>query len=152
MQTYRLLIVLTATGLLAACGGGEPYGGRFPPPLKPDTTGESVPQRIVTPETGKIAGRQVGGAAATFMTEDDRKILEATTQNALETGTPGNPVQWVNTNTGNRGSITPQPRFEMDGRNCREFHQTLVAGGSTSTGYGTACRDGGGIWRIAEDG
>ena len=154
MRKTRLALVLMYLTLVAACGSREPFGGRavLPPYQPPQDAASKPPQRTVPDRVGRIAGREVGGAAATFLTPEDRNMLERATQNALETGVSGDPVQWLNPDTGNRGSIIPQPAFPMGGRDCREFHQTIVAGGSTATGYGTACHDPRGTWLIAADG
>lgn len=154
MKHTRFILVLAGLALLTACGGREPYGGRsvLPPYQPPQDAASKPPQRTVPDSVGRIAGREVGGAAATFLNTEDRSMLERATQNALETGVSGDPVQWLNPETGNRGSIIPQPAFAMGGRSCREFHQTIVAGGATATGYGTACRDPRGTWLIAADG
>ena len=154
MRYARLALMAAGLVALAACGGREPFDGRsvLPPYQPPQDAASKPPQRTVPDRIGRVAGRNVGGAAATFLTADDRSRLERATQNALETGQSGDPVQWLNPDTGNRGSIIPQPAFVMDGKSCREFQQTIIAGGATATGYGTACRNTGGTWLIAEDG
>jgi len=147
--------------ILAACAGTEPHP-RYPSPTaRPLPPPVPQQQRSYEPEPsrrpdygaiGQVAGLTANGDAANFLTEGDRDILRRTTQQALENGRDGHPNQWVNPNSGSRGTVVPQPRFVMNGRTCREYQHTVVAGGSTSTGYGTACRDGRGVWRIAANG
>jgi surface antigen len=115
-----------------------------PPPVKPSGT--------VQDDMGQIAGEAVGGTIDRNLSPDDRQKLQAATQKALETGDPGIPTKWRNAASGAYGSITPQPIFPMNGASCREFQQHVNAGGEMATGYGTACRDRRGIWRIAENG
>jgi surface antigen len=154
--------VLWLAGLtaLAACAGDVEPPVSEPPPLPPPVAVEPPapppppppPPTTVPREPGLVAGREVGGAAARYLRPEDRPILEQTTQRALETGQAGKAVRWSNPATGASGTITPQPTFPMGGKSCREFHQTLVAGGTKSTGYGTACRGPDGIWLIDQDG
>ena len=47
------------------------------------------------------------------------------------------------------GSVTPLRTTETAQNNvCREFQQTITVGGETRQGYGTACRQPDGSWRI----
>ena len=103
-------------------------------------------------DMGKIAGASVGGMIDRDLSAEDRKRLQTATQTALESGAPGIATKWRNNSSGAYGSVTPQPIFPMNGTSCREFQQHINAGGEMATGYGTACRDRKGIWRIAENG
>ncbi len=156
MKFAKIPAALALAAVVAACSSQpEPYyqSSRPLPPPPDIQRGEPEPSREAgNGGIGKIAGRQVGGDAATFLTSGDRALLEDTTQSALERGQDGRPTQWVNPNSGNRGAVVPQPRFAMQGRTCREYQHTIIAGGSTSTGYATACRNGRGVWVTAENG
>ncbi len=159
MRIPRLLCLTLLTATLAACAGDyqEPVSEAPPPPPAPAAQlppppPPPPPPTVVPRETGKVAGRDVGGAAARLLQEEDRAIMEKTTQKALSTGVAGKATSWSNAKTGTSGSITPQPRFSMGGKSCREFQQLVNAGGKKSTGYGTACMAPDGTWLIDENG
>ncbi|MBI1182534.1 MAG: hypothetical protein GC201_18490 [Alphaproteobacteria bacterium] len=160
MRIHRLLSLTALSCALAACVGEyERPASEAPPPPLPPRPGPAPelppppppPPTVVPRQSGKVAGHEVGGAAAQMLKPADRPILEQTTQRALETGEAGKPVKWANGATGSRGSITPQPTFTMRGKTCREFQQTVVVEERTSTGYGTACRAPDGTWLIEEN-
>lgn len=72
-----------------------------------------------------------------------------TTQGALETGVSGTAETWYNIDSGNRGTITPQPAHEnIEGQYCREYQQSVTIGGEPETAYGTACHMPDGTWKI----
>ncbi len=158
MRIRRLLCLTLLTATLAACAGErqEPVSDAPPPPPAPapqlPPPPPPPPPTVVPRETGKVAGRDVGGAAARLLQAEDRAILERITQKALATGAAGKAVAWSNPKTGASGSITPQPKFTMGGKSCREFQQAFTAGGKKSTGYGTACVAPDGTWLIDENG
>ncbi|MEN3951527.1 RT0821/Lpp0805 family surface protein [Iodidimonas sp. SYSU 1G8] len=161
MRLHRLLCLTALSATMAACASDyEPPMTEAPPPPPPVMAEPEPapppppppPPTIVPRESGLVAGRDVGGAAAKFLKPEDRAILERTTQQALATGAAGKSIAWSNAATGARGTITPQPAFPMNGKSCREFQQTLFAGGSKSTGYGTACRGPDGVWLLDQNG
>ncbi len=52
---------------------------------------------------------------------------------------------------GASGSVTPiRDGHTPDGRECREFQQRVTIGGKDEQGYGTACLQPDGAWKIAE--
>jgi surface antigen len=70
-------------------------------------------------------------------------------QRALETLPPGQSLPWRNPESGNSGTVTPKAYYKADnGGYCREFQQTITVGGQTQQGYGTACRQPDGSWKI----
>ena len=59
-------------------------------------------------------------------------------------------VTWQNPDSGNYGTVTPvREGTTASGAYCREFQQTITVGGKTEEGYGTACRQPDGSWKIA---
>jgi surface antigen len=106
------------TGQLAATGAGVLLGGLF----------------------GSQIGRSLDRA--------DRLAIQQTTQTTLETGRTGQPMPWRNPDTGNYGTVTPVRTTDSNGTVCREYQQTITVGGHTQEGYGTACRQADGSWRI----
>ena len=73
---------------------------------------------------------------------------DRTGQNALEYNRTGATSTWRNPDTGASGTFTPKKTFESRGRYCREFTQTIQVGGKSEQGYGTACRQPDGSWKI----
>lgn len=141
-QIVVLMVVLTSS----ACAGGR-YGlsDGMPPPPEPVGT--------VTAAVGTAAGTDIGGAVGRLLTDRDRAMVRELTQRGLETGISGKTLWWNNDRSGNHGTITPQPSFDIgDSGPCREFQQTISAGEETATGYGTACRAEDGTWRLAKGG
>jgi hypothetical protein len=70
-------------------------------------------------------------------------------QSALEYNRTGQATTWVNPDTGGSGAVAPVRTFEdAAGQPCREFRQTILIGGRQEQGYGTACRQPDGAWRI----
>jgi len=70
-------------------------------------------------------------------------------QSALEYNRTNQASTWVNPDTGGSGSVVPVKTFQnVQGQPCREFQETIVIGGREEQGYGTACRQPDGTWRI----
>ena len=98
---------------------------------------------------GTLAGAYVGREIGRQLDEADQQKMYQTTQNALETGVSGNSSQWHNPDSGNNGTVTPQPSYtNTDGQYCREYQQTVTIAGEQETAYGTACRQPDGSWKI----
>ena len=152
LRTIGYLIMTLA---VAACSTNDSAVNRpqnTAPPLLQSEPPPARPSGTVEQNMGKIAGASVGGMIDRNLSAEDRRQLQAATQMALESGAPGIATKWRNNSSGAFGSVTPQPIFPMNGTSCREFQQHINAGGEMATGYGTACRDRKGIWRIAENG
>jgi surface antigen len=100
---------------------------------------------------GVLAGGLLGSQVGRSLDEADLMYARRTTQTALETQPAGQPLPWRNPQSGASGSITPQRYYTTaGGQYCREFQQTITVGGETQQGYGTACRQPDGSWRIVQ--
>jgi hypothetical protein len=70
-------------------------------------------------------------------------------QSTLENNRTNQASTWVNPDTGESGTVVPVRTYEnAQGGPCREFQRTIVIGGREEQGYGTACRQPDGTWRI----
>jgi len=108
---------------------------------------------------GKIAGTIAGGLLGGLVGNQIGKSLDnadmaaynQASQRALETGQPGQSLPWRNPESGHSGTITPSNYYQnASGQYCREYTQTIVVGGQSQEGYGKACRQPDGTWKIAE--
>lgn len=93
---------------------------------------------------GAFLGSEIGRS----LDRADRVYMAQMTQASLEESKSGLESSWANPDSGNYGTITPQPAFQEKGKYCREFQQTVTIGGKTETAYGTACRQPDGAWKI----
>jgi hypothetical protein len=72
-----------------------------------------------------------------------------TFQSALENNRTSQASTWVNPDADSSGTVVPLRTYQsIEGFPCREFQQTIVIGGREEQGYGTACRQPDGTWRI----
>lgn len=125
------------TGTLLGAIGGALIGAEL--------TGDSSTGVMLGTLAGAYAGRELGRK----LDEADQQRMYDTTQEALETGVSGETEQWYNPDSGNRGTVTPQPSYaDTEGKYCREYQQTVTIGGEAETAYGTACRMPDGTWKI----
>ena len=100
---------------------------------------------------GAAAGGLIGNNIGAKLDERDRLLLGQTFQNTLETAPTNNVGSWNNPNTGNSGTVTPTAtHLSTNEQPCREFTTTVNIGGQPQQGYGTACRQADGSWKIQQ--
>lgn len=128
--------------LLGAIGGaviGSAIGG------KGGGTG-----KVIAVAAGTLAGAYIGREIGRSLDRADRLAMQQRTQYSLESTKSGQTSTWHNPDSGNSGTITPQPAYtNKTDKYCREYQQTVTVGGKTETAYGTACRQPDGTWKIA---
>ena len=100
---------------------------------------------------GAAAGGLAGNAIGAKLDERDKLLLGQTFQNTMETAPTNQAGSWNNPNTGNSGSVTPTAtHLSANEQPCREFTTTVNIGGQPQQGYGTACRQADGSWKIQQ--
>lgn len=107
--------------------------------------------KVATTLLGVLAGGLLGSQVGASLDRADLNYAQQTTQRSLETAQPGQTLPWRNPESGNSGTITPERYYQSaSGEYCREFQQTITVGGQTQEGFGTACRQRDGAWRIIQ--
>jgi surface antigen len=169
-STSRIAVILLATSLLvSACAqqtsqnarkGGVLGGGGF---SKSDigtvigaaggaALGNKVGRgtgRVVGIAVGTLIGAGLGHEIGASLDRADINYYQRAQQTALENANAGEALPWRNPKSGNSGTITPSNYYTADnGQYCREFTQEIHIGGRVEEGYGTACREEDGSWRI----
>ncbi|EWY38757.1 membrane protein [Skermanella stibiiresistens SB22] len=123
-------------GTLGGAAGGALLGSQIG-----GGTGQLAATAIGT-LVGALAGRELGGR----LQGNDRDTAVQAEQRAVS---QNEPIQWSNTNTGNRGTIEPIRTYQNEtGRTCREYQHTVYIGGQPERASGTACQQPDGSWRI----
>ena len=101
---------------------------------------------------GTLIGAGIGSEVGKSLDKADRLALQQANQKAFEYDQSGTSETWYNPDSGNSGSVTPKPAFKNnEGKYCREFTQTIKVGGESHEGYGTACRQPDGSWKIVSN-
>lgn len=96
---------------------------------------------------GTLLGAMVGSEVGRYMDETD----ELKSQQALEMNRDRQTSQWHNPNTGADISTTPVNTYQTsDGNYCREYQTDIEVDGRRQKGYGTACRQPDGTWKIVD--
>ncbi|MFQ5783799.1 MAG: RT0821/Lpp0805 family surface protein [Alphaproteobacteria bacterium] len=82
----------------------------------------------------------------------DLDLAHSGVQQALEMGSSGVALRWVNASSGNAGAITPLSTFRTStGYYCRRYRETVIRGRrGEARAVRTACRDDFGVWRQVE--
>ena len=156
-RVASVVAALGIAGLLAACANDSG------PKQNVGTVLGGVGGAVARAQFGKGTGQLVGVAAGTrlgallgsevghYLDKADRTYMDRANQRALETSPSGSQVSWRNPDSGNAGTIVPQPAYQAPGGEyCREFQQTIQVGGETKQGFGTACRQPDGSWKIMQ--
>lgn len=97
---------------------------------------------------GTMVGASIGNDIGRKLDERDILAMSRARYAALESSPSGTASEWYNPDTGNSGSFTPQPAYIDEGEYCREYQQEIIIGGEVEKGYGTACRQPDGSWKI----
>jgi surface antigen len=105
--------------------------------------------QIAAGVAGALIGALIGSEVGKSLDRADQAAMARTTQSALESNPTGQATPWRNPDSGNHGTITPMKTVpQSDGSVCREFNQSINVGGKVEQGYGTACRQPDGSWKI----
>lgn len=163
----KLVSILAVCAALGACAPGQPgYGEPGTIGLNKTTGGALVGAGLgglvgsqfgggsgkgALTALGVLAGGLVGSQVGASLDRADQQQIAQANQMAFERAPSGQPVEWRNPDSGHYGTVTPTRTFEASsGQPCREFQQTIVIGGQPQQGYGTACREADGSWRIVQ--
>ena len=154
---YKLKFAVLGIAALALAGCSETMGqkeglgtllGAVAGGVVGSQVGDGRGQLIAT-GVGTLIGAAIGGGIGRSLDRADELAMQHATQDSLETAPSGTTSTWHNPDSGNRGTVTPQPAYQQsDGTYCREFQQTVTVGGETQEAYGTACRQPDGSWQI----
>ncbi len=99
---------------------------------------------------GVIAGALLGQSAGKSLDRADRISMQQAQAQAYNAPI-GQQITWNNPQSGNSGAFTPTRAGQgPGGEQCREFQQTIVIGGKTEAGYGVACLQPDGSWKIVQ--
>jgi len=94
---------------------------------------------------GALLGGIIGGAVGADLDEQERIRAARAEFQALDTGRP---MTWRGDRRDVRGEVIPGPSFSEGRQFCREYTHTIYIGGRPQEGFGTACRQPDGSWRI----
>lgn len=97
---------------------------------------------------GTLLGAAIGNDIGRSLDRADIQYHDRAGQSALEHNKVGATSSWKNPDTGASGTFTPVKTYEKAGSYCREFNQTIKIGDKVEKGYGTACRQPDGSWKI----
>lgn len=101
--------------------------------------------RVAATLAGALAGGIIGGSIGRNLDQRSRQSALQAEYNALERGTPGQPVRWQGTN-GTYGQVVPQQTYQVGSQNCRRYTHTIYIDGTPQQATGTACRNADGTW------
>ena len=153
----RLGIVALGAAVLAACSphaGQRETGGTLLGAALGGLAGAHIGKgagRVAAIAAGSMFGAVIGNNIGRSLDKADRLRVRQTAQRSLESSPSGKASAWRNPDSGNSGTFTPTRTIETgNGLHCREYQQTITVGGRTRQGYGTACRQPDGSWRIAD--
>lgn len=105
--------------------------------------------QIVATAAGTMLGAAIGNQVGKSMDEVDRMKAREAQQYAYNAPI-GETIVWNNPDSGNYGNVTPvrDGYAESSGQYCREFQTEVTVDGQKQNGYGTACRQEDGSWKI----
>lgn len=157
LRKSSVMAVLGLSVLVAGCqpenwGGGEALGtlgGAAAGGLIGSQIGKGSGNAAAT-LTGVLLGGFIGNQLGGVVDESDRKMASRAEKRAY-TAPIGQQITWNNPDNGNSGVITPvRDGYSNSGAYCREFQQTIVVGGKQQQGYGKACQQPDGSWKIVQ--
>ena len=161
MIRKSLFAALALILLLPACqqttsnwGGGESVGtlgGAAAGGLIGNmVAGHSAAGKAAGTLTGVLVGGFLGNRMGAYVDESDRAAASRAEQRAY-TAPIGQQITWNNPDNGNSGTIVPvRDGYSNTGAYCREFQQTIIVNGQQQQGFGRACQQPDGSWKIVQ--
>ncbi len=153
----RLILIATTLSLLAACTNWNPEAqpkqsfGTVLGAIGGGVLGSQIGGgrgKLAATAAGTLLGAWVGGEVGASLDRADRLYLQQATYGALEHNPTGTASTWNNPDSGHYGSVTPLRTYKTAAEDCREYEQHIIIKGRDEIGYGTACRQPDGRWKI----
>lgn len=156
MKKLILMTALISTVALGACdtmqgagnkeliggGGGALLGG-----LAGSQIG-SGSGRLWATGAGVLLGALAGSSIGRSLDKADMAYANQASYRA-QSAPIGQTISWNNPDSGNYGTVTPtRDGRDASGAYCREYQQTIYVGGKQQSGYGTACQQPDGSWKV----
>lgn len=156
MKKTKIAVILAVVLALTACEPGSKQGfGTILGAIGGAAVGSAIggnnhgTGKVIAVAMGTLAGAAIGSSIGKSLDRADRMAMTRNRQLALETYPSDQTSTWYNPDTGNSGSMRPQPAYQdKTGAYCREYQQTITIGGKTEKAYGKACRGADGTWKI----
>ncbi len=128
-----------AGGALLGAGLGGLLGSQF----------GSGGGKLAATALGVVAGGLIGNEIGSSLDRADQAYLQKATYKA-SAAPIGETITWSNPQSGNYGTVTPTREgvHSETGAYCREYQQEITVGGRKQEGYGQACRQPDGSWKI----
>ena len=106
--------------------------------------GQAIGRNTEATLIGAAVGTMLGYIVGNEMDKYDRMQLN----NAYESGPSGQPVAWVNPDTGSSYQVVPQPAYQNSRTNqvCRQAEVMVTIDGQPQSALTTACRNQQGQW------
>ena len=96
-----------------------------------------------------ILGAVAGGLLGDYLSQQDREQHATSSYQAFESQSAGGQMNWTNAETGNNGTTKINRVYRTtEGQLCKDFTQTINAGGQTETINGTTCQAPDGTWKV----
>jgi surface antigen len=165
MKTITRLAAIVLVALTAACAspsnpngiskqtGGAVLGG-IGGAVAGSFFGKGTGQ-LVGVAAGTLLGAYIGSEVGASLDRADQAAMQQAEQRAYS-APMGQRVAWNGANygsqTGAYGDVTPvrDGTDRQTGAYCREFQTNIHVNGRVETGYGTACRQPDGTWKIIQ--
>ena len=104
--------------------------------------------RLAATAAGVFLGAMLGNSIGRSLDRADRAAVTRA-QDEAHRAPVNETISWRNPESGNYGTVTPvREGVSSSGRQCREYHHTVVIGGRQEEAYGTACLQPDGSWQI----
>jgi surface antigen len=147
------LLVLAVVLSLVGCQASNQDAGAIIGGITGGLLGNQIGKgsgRVVATGVGVMLGAAIGQEVGRQLDEADRIKMSQAMNNAGNARI-NDTIYWNNSESGNSGSYTAiRDGYHSTGQYCREFRQEINVGGRTEQGYGTACRQPDGSWKITQ--
>lgn len=148
MFVKKLVPATVCVALLAGCSNT----------VKETAKEQGVVGGVISSQYGNASGKVASSGAGTLLgafigkgvTINQSDVAAAETAARRAYSSPvGERIGWTNPQTGASGTLTTtRDGYNSAGQYCREYQQTVTVGGKTELGYGTACKQSDGAWKI----
>lgn len=153
LLTALIAVTLIATGCQSQGWGQKQGAGTALGAVGGGLLGNQIGKgtgNVVATAAGAVIGAWLGNEVGASLDTADRSALGQAQVNAYKAPI-GNQIAWNNPQSGNSGIIVPtRDGYDQAGSYCREFQQKITVGGKTQEGYGTACQQPDGSWKIVK--